>query len=96
MTFGDVDARLRFAKGVEQVALEALYRRKPGRVLETNVEFYTALLLEAVRFPKHAFTGVFAMGRVAGWLAHAREQALTGRLIRPASRYVETCSKNAA
>lgn len=95
-SFDHVDARLRFAEGVERVALDALHRRKPDRVLETNVEFYTALLLEAVGFPKHAFTGVFAMGRVAGWLAHAREQALTGRLIRPASRYVEPVTRSAA
>lgn len=95
-SFGHVDARLRFAEGVERVALDALHRRKPGRVLETNVEFYTALLLEAAGFPKHVFTGVFAMGRMAGWLAHAREQALTGRLIRPASRYVEPLTKDAA
>lgn len=95
-SFDHVGARLRFAEGVERVALDALQRRKPDRVLETNVEFYTALLLEAVGFPKHAFTGVFAMGRVAGWLAHAREQALTGRLIRPASRYVESVARSAA
>lgn len=95
-SLGDVGARLRFAESVEQVALEALHRRKPDRVLETNVEFYTALLLEAAGFPKRVFTGVFAMGRVAGWLAHAREQALTGRLIRPTSRYVEPLAKDAA
>src|SRR3546814_7635764 len=63
-SFDRVGARLRFAEGVERVALDALHRRKPDRVLETNVEFYTALLLEAVGFPKYAFTGVFAMGRV--------------------------------
>lgn len=95
-SFGGVGARLRFAEDVERVALDALHRRKPDRVLETNVEFYTALLLEAAGFPKDVFTGVFAMGRVAGWLAHAREQALTGRLIRPASRYVEPLTKEAA
>lgn len=95
-SFGGVGARLRFAESVERVALEALHKRKPDRVLETNVEFYTALLLEAAGFPKEVFTGVFAMGRVAGWLAHAREQALTGRLIRPASRYIEPLTKEAA
>jgi citrate synthase len=52
------------------------------------VEFYTALLLEALGLPREAFTGVFAMGRVGGWIAHAREQAETGRLIRPMSTYV--------
>ena len=87
-SFDRAHARLRFAEGVEQVALDLLRRRKQDRVIETNVEFYTALLLEAVGFPRDCFTGVFAMGRVAGWIAHAREQALTGRLIRPASRYI--------
>jgi citrate synthase len=81
-------ARLALAEAVEAAALAILKRRKPDRPLETNVEFYTALLLEALGFPRDAFTAVFAMGRTAGWLAHAREQALGGRLIRPQSRYV--------
>jgi citrate synthase len=81
-------ARLRLAEAVERAALAALARRKPDRRLDTNVEFYTALLLEALGFPREAFTAVFATGRMAGWIAHAREQALTGRLIRPRSRYI--------
>ncbi len=86
---GGVDvARLRLAQAVESAALEALARHKPGRVLEVNLEFYTALLLEALGFPRDAFTCVFAASRVGGWIAHAREQALRGRLIRPQSRYV--------
>jgi citrate synthase len=80
--------RLAFAESVERSALAVLKTHRPDRVLQTNVEFYTALLLEAVGFPAAAFTGVFAMGRVAGWIAHAREQALHGRLIRPQSRYI--------
>lgn len=82
------DARLAFAEAVERTALDVLRAHKPDRVLQTNVEFYTALLLEAVGFPPGAFTGVFAAGRMIGWLAHAREQATTGRLIRPKSLYV--------
>jgi citrate synthase len=82
------DARLAFAEQVERTALDALRAAKPDRALQTNVEFYTALLLEAVGFPPEAFTGVFAAGRMLGWIAHAREQALTGRLIRPQSLYV--------
>ena len=81
-------ARLALAEAVEAAALAILKRRKPDRPLETNVEFYTALVLEALGFPRDAFTAVFAMGRTAGWLAHAREQALGGRLIRPQSRYI--------
>jgi citrate synthase len=80
--------RLAFAEQVESAALALLRRRKPDRPLETNVEFYTALLLEALGFPADAFTCVFAAGRVAGWVAHAREQTASGRLIRPQSRYI--------
>jgi citrate synthase len=83
-----IPARLRLAEAVEQAALAILARRKSGRSLDVNVEFYTALLLETLGFPADAFTAVFATGRVAGWLAHAREQRLTGRLIRPSSRYI--------
>ena len=85
---GMAPARLALAEAVEAAALAVLKRRKPDRALETNVEFYTALLLEALGFPRDAFTAVFATGRVAGWIAHAREQAATHRLIRPQSRYV--------
>jgi citrate synthase len=87
--------RLAFAEAVERAALAILRDRKPNRSLETNVEFYTALLLEALAFPPSAFTCVFAMGRVAGWIAHAREQ-LAGRLIRPQSRYVGPRPREAA
>ncbi len=80
--------RLELAEAVEREALALLHRAKPDRKLETNVEFFTALLLEALGFPRDAFTGVFATGRVGGWLAHAHEQIETGRLIRPQSRYV--------
>lgn len=81
-------SRLAFAETVEKAALEVLRIAKPQRSIQTNVEFYTALLLEAVGFPKEAFSNVFAAGRVGGWIAHAREQQETGRLIRPQSRYV--------
>ena len=80
--------RLEFAEAVEAAALAILKARKPDRSLDTNVEFYTALLLEALAFQPSAFTCVFAMGRVAGWIAHAREQLAGGRLIRPQSVYV--------
>ncbi|ODT47579.1 citrate synthase/methylcitrate synthase [Devosia sp. 63-57] len=80
--------RLALAEAVETEALKQLHAAKPGRVLETNVEFFTALLLEALGFPREAFTGVFAAGRVGGWVAHAHEQIATGRLIRPQSRYI--------
>lgn len=80
--------RLALAEAVEAAALSILHARKPDRPLETNVEFYTALLLEALGIAPEDFTCLFAMGRTLGWIAHAREQVLGGRLIRPASIYV--------
>jgi citrate synthase len=88
--------RLAFAEAVEAAALAILKEQKPNRPLDTNVEFYTALLLEALAFPPSAFTCVFAMGRVTGWLAHAREQLAGGRLIRPQSRYIGPMPRKAA
>jgi citrate synthase len=80
--------RIALAEAVEAAALKVLERRKPGRRLDTNVEFYTALLLEALGVPRAGFTPLFAAGRAAGWAAHAIEQERTGRIIRPQSRYV--------
>ena len=80
--------RLALAEAVESAALAILRERKPDRSLATNVELYTALLLEALAFPPSSFTCVFAMGRAPGWIAHAREQVAGGRLMRPQSIYV--------
>lgn len=93
---GSRPGRLEFAEAVEAAALAILKEHKPNRPLDTNVEFYTALLLESLAFPPSAFTCVFAMGRTAGWIAHAREQLAGGRLIRPQSRYVGPMPKVAA
>ncbi|MFS8110738.1 citrate synthase/methylcitrate synthase [Rhizobium jaguaris] len=93
---GQADAgRIALAEAIEAAALALLKERKPDRPLETNVEYYTALLLDALGFPRNAFTGVFAIGRTVGWIAHAREQMLDGRLIRPQSRYVGPLPKAA-
>jgi citrate synthase len=73
---------------VEATALRLLKEHKPDRRLETNVEFYTALLLHGLGLPTDLFTPTFAVGRVAGWVAHGLEQLAHGRLIRPQSEYV--------
>ena len=87
-TAGSGDRQLYdLARAVEATALRILRERKPGRRLDTNVEFYTALLLHGLDLPVELFTPTFAVGRVAGWTAHAREQAAEGRLIRPLSEY---------
>jgi citrate synthase len=86
---GSVDTtRIALAAHVEAEALSALGRHKPDRVLATNVEFYPALLLEALGFPRETFTAIFAASRMGGWIAHAKEEAANGRLIRPKSLYV--------
>ncbi len=76
------------ALDVEKVALRVLDEYKPGRHLQTNVEFYTALLLHGLGLPVQCFTPTFAIGRVGGWLAHCFEQRKDGKLIRPQSEYV--------
>jgi citrate synthase len=85
---GQVDARLALARSVEHAAEDALRALHPDRPLKANVEFFTAVLLEAVGLPRDAFSPAFAVGRVAGWCAHVMEQRVQARLIRPASRYV--------
>jgi len=76
------------AMHVEKTALRLLEELKPGRRLHTNVEFYTALLLHGIGLPSVLFAPTFAIGRVAGWIAHCREQQKLDRLIRPQSVYV--------
>jgi citrate synthase len=76
------------ARTVETTALRLLRERKPDRRLDTNVEFYTALLLHGLGLPTALFTPTFAVGRVLGWAAHCLEQLRDGRLIRPQSTYI--------
>ena len=76
------------ARGVEGVALRILEERKPGRTLRTNVEFYTALVLQSLGLKPRQFVAMFACGRVAGWCAHVIEQHAADHLIRPQSEYV--------
>lgn len=76
------------ARTVEAEALRLLELYKPGRRLQTNVEFYTALLLHGLGFDVELFTPTFAIGRVSGWIAHALEQRRANRIIRPQSQYV--------
>jgi len=75
------------ARGVESVALRLLDEYKPGRRLQTNVEFYTALLLHGLGLDVSLFTPTFAISRVSGWIAHALEQRRANRIIRPQSEY---------
>jgi citrate synthase len=85
---GVAQPRLALGRAVERSAERLLRERYPARPLRANVEFYTALLLDAVGLPRELFTPTFAVGRVAGWCGHVREQRVSGRLIRPSARYV--------
>jgi citrate synthase len=85
---GVTTTRLSLARAVERAAEGVLAARYPDRPLRANVEFYTAVLLDAVGLPRELFTPTFAVSRVAGWCAHVLEQRASGRLIRPSSRYV--------
>jgi len=80
--------RYEVAAALEKAALEELRVRRPDRVLETNVEFWAAIMLDFADVPPHMFTAMFTCARTAGWSAHILEQKRTGRLIRPSARYV--------
>jgi len=80
--------RLALARAVEREATALLAVRYPDRALRANVEFYTAVLLEAVAVPRELFSAMFAVARVVGWTAHVDEERRKGRLIRPTSVYV--------
>lgn len=88
--------RLAFATEVERRILAELARRKPGQRLHTNVEFHTALALEALSLPRESFTALFATARAVGWCAHIAEQETRGRIIRPQSNYVGPLPREAA
>jgi citrate synthase len=85
----EADTKLyELAQHVERMILRLLDEYKPGRKLQTNVEFYTALLLHGLELSTDLFTPTFAISRVAGWIAHCFEQQKQNRLIRPESEYI--------
>jgi Citrate synthase, C-terminal domain len=85
---GSGNRRLELARSVERTAAALLAKRYPERNCKANVEFYTAVLLEAVGVPRELFTTTFTVGRMAGWAAHVMEQRAEDRLIRPKPQYV--------
>jgi citrate synthase len=80
--------RVEVAEALEKAALAELKARRPDRVLATNVEFWSAVVLDFAAVPPELFTPMFASARVAGWSAHILEQKREGRLIRPTAKYV--------
>ncbi|MGH3832654.1 MAG: citrate synthase 2 [Pseudonocardiaceae bacterium] len=79
--------RYEVAMALERAALAALTDRRPERVIETNVEFWAAVILDFAQVPPHMMPGMFTCARTAGWCAHIMEQKRTGRLVRPLAQY---------
>ena len=79
--------RYEVALALENAALAELRDRRPDRVLETNVEFWAAIVLDFAQVPADVTPAMFTCARTAGWAAHIMEEKLTGRLIRPSARY---------
>lgn len=79
---------LQLAVAVEDIALRKLAERHPDRPLFTNVEFYTAAVMQGIGLPANLYPSIFALARHAGWTAHILEQAANNKLIRPDVRYV--------
>src|ERR687885_637044 len=80
--------RLEVAERLEAAALAELQARRPDRVLATNVEFWSAVVLDHAEVPPELFTSLFTCARTAGWSAHILEQKRERRLIRPSAKYV--------
>src|SRR5437763_656772 len=76
------------AEALEQAALAELRERRPDHPIETNVEFWAAVILDFAEVPPHMMPALFSCARTAGWAAHIMEQKKTGRLVRPSARYV--------
>ena len=95
-TAQELDApRYAVAEELEKAALAELRERRPDRVLETNVEFWAAIVLDFAEVPAPMFTSMFTCARTGGWSAHILEQKLTGRLIRPSAVYTGPATRTA-
>src|SRR6266699_398560 len=88
--------RVALAEELGQVALEWLQERHPERVLATNVEYYSAIVLDVAEIPPPLAPAMFACSRVAGWSAHILEQKHTGRLFRPSAQYIGPAERSLA
>jgi citrate synthase len=80
--------RVEVAAALEEAALKVLREKSPDRQLETNVEYWAAVVLDVAEIPADLTPAMFGCARTAGWSAHILEQMRTGRLIRPSARYI--------
>jgi citrate synthase len=86
--------RMEVAEALEEAALAELVKRKPDYVIATNVEYYSAVVLDLAEVPPDLTPAMFACARVAGWAAHILEEKRTGRLIRPSAEYIGPSSRS--
>ncbi len=75
------------ARKVEEAGIRVLQEERPDRKLYTNVEFYSAVVMDSVGLPPDLFTATFAASRSVGWSANVLEQVANNRLIRPETEY---------
>jgi citrate synthase len=75
------------ARSVEETAIRILQTEKSRKKLYTNVEFYSAVVMDSVGLPPDLFTATFAASRSVGWSANVLEQVANNRLIRPETEY---------
>jgi len=75
------------ARSVEETALRLLQTERSRKRLYTNVEFYSAVVMDSVGLPPDLFTASFAASRSVGWAANVLEQVANNRLIRPVTDY---------
>jgi citrate synthase len=80
--------RFEVAAELEQAALTVLRERRPDRPIETNVEFWAAVILDFAEVPPHMMPAMFTSARTAGWSAHVLEQKREGKLVRPSAQYI--------
>jgi citrate synthase len=77
------DRTVDISEEIEKVVTEKLGKKR----LYPNIDFYSGIVLKAIGIPTDLYTPFFAMGRVAGWLAHWMEQVNTNRIYRPTQKY---------
>lgn len=80
--------RYEVAAELERTALAILRERRPDRPIETNVEFWAAVILDFAEVPPHMMPAMFTSARTAGWSAHVMEQKREGKLVRPSAQYI--------
>ncbi|GAA1321684.1 citrate synthase 2 [Pseudonocardia xinjiangensis] len=80
--------RYEVAAALEQAALAELRSRRPDHPIETNVEFWAAVILDFAEVPPHMMPAMFTSARTAGWSAHILEQKRENKLVRPSAQYI--------